>query len=128
MKKYLITVNGNKYEVEVEELTARSNEGIKQVQEAAKPEPNEDKTTQITPPQAVVVTKGSEMISSPMPGIILKIAVTAGQEIKKGQLLCILEAMKMENEIVSPRDAKIAGVIVAKGASVNAGDPLISFE
>ena len=142
MKKYLITVNGNQYEVEVEEMPAKSEVGLKRVNEqpeirmpapktethSAAPAVKEVKSAPTPPQTPVKAKKGSETVTSPMPGTILKIAVTEGQEVKKGQLLCILEAMKMENEIVSSRDAKIAAIMTIKGASVNAGDPLVSFE
>jgi biotin carboxyl carrier protein len=62
-----------------------------------------------------------------MPGTILNVLVTVGQAVKKGETLCILEAMKMENEIVAPRDGTVAGISTSKGASVNAGDPLIGL-
>lgn len=62
-----------------------------------------------------------------MPGTILNIAVQVGQPVKKGDVLCILEAMKMENEIVAPRDGVVATISTSKGASVNAGDPLIGL-
>lgn len=157
MKKYLITVNGNQYEVEVEEMLAGSGIAVKQasgqpeamipgqvktvqpapapMSPAPAPAPAPAAPTQAAPAQApaaasapVKTKKGSEIVTSPMPGTILKISVSPGQDVKKGQVLCILEAMKMENEIVAARDARIAEVIVTKGASVNAGDPLISFE
>ena len=63
-----------------------------------------------------------------MPGTILDVRVSAGQSVKKGQVLCILEAMKMENEIISPRDGAVAQVVANKGASVNAGDPLMVLQ
>lgn len=62
-----------------------------------------------------------------MPGTILDVKVKAGDAVKAGQVLCVLEAMKMENEIPAPRDGKVAGVAVAKGASVNAGDILVTL-
>ena len=71
---------------------------------------------------------GGEKINSPMPGTILDVRVSAGQSVKKGQVLCILEAMKMENEIISPRDGAVAQVVANKGASVNAGDPLMVLQ
>ncbi|MBM9531175.1 acetyl-CoA carboxylase biotin carboxyl carrier protein subunit [Desulfoprunum benzoelyticum] len=64
---------------------------------------------------------------APMPGTILEVKVQAGDQIAKGQLLMILEAMKMENEILAPHDGTIAEVRAVKGASVNAGDPLVVF-
>jgi len=62
-----------------------------------------------------------------MPGTILSVVVKAGQSVRKGEVLLILEAMKMENEIVAHHDGVIAGVYVQKGSVVNAGDPLVSF-
>ena len=60
-----------------------------------------------------------------MPGTILDVKVAQGQAVKKGDILCILEAMKMENEILAPQDGTVAQVTVSKGASVNSGDPLV---
>ena len=62
-----------------------------------------------------------------MPGTIIEVTVQLGESVTRGQVLCILEAMKMENEIVAPHDGTIAAVSVTKGASVNAGDPMISL-
>ena len=63
-----------------------------------------------------------------MPGTIMSIAVNAGDSVKKGQVLLILEAMKMENEIMAPRDGVVASVMTSKGASVNSGDALIALK
>ena len=68
---------------------------------------------------------GGETISAPMPGNILRIEVTAGQSVKAGQVLLILEAMKMENEIVAPRDGTVAQIVTSKGATVETGAPLV---
>ena len=67
-------------------------------------------------------------VTAPMPGTILNIGVTVGDIVKKGQVLVILEAMKMENEIVAPSDGTVASINVASGTSVNAGDLLVSLE
>jgi biotin carboxyl carrier protein len=71
------------------------------------------------------VAGGAEIIAAPMPGTILEVKVQAGDQIARGQLLMILEAMKMENEILAPHDGTVAEVRAVKGASVNAGDPLV---
>jgi glutaconyl-CoA/methylmalonyl-CoA decarboxylase subunit gamma len=125
MKKYLIKVNGNQYEVEVEEVrddTVAAPEIRAQAptQEAAPaPKPAAKKET--------AVPAGATVITSPMPGTILKVNVNSGETVKKGQVLLILEAMKMENEIVAAADGTVASINVSKGTSVNAGDVLISL-
>ena len=63
-----------------------------------------------------------------MPGVILNVKVTQGQAVKSGEILCILEAMKMENEIVAPKDGTVAQIVVAKGANVDTGAPLIVLQ
>ena len=71
------------------------------------------------------MTAAGETISSPMPGNVLRIEVTQGAAVKKGQILLILEAMKMENEIVAPRDGTVAQIVTSKGSVVETGTPLI---
>ena len=68
------------------------------------------------------------MINAPMPGTIVSVAVSAGQSVKSGDVLLVLEAMKMENEIMAPRDGVVAGVHVAKGESVDSGKALVSLQ
>ena len=70
---------------------------------------------------------GAETINSPMPGTILAVNVQPGAAVKRGQVLLILEAMKMENEIMCPRDGVVASVMVTKGSAVNSGDPLVAL-
>ena len=67
-------------------------------------------------------------MTAPMPGTILKVNVTQGQAVKAGTVLCILEAMKMENEIFAPCDGKIVAVNASKGATVNTGDAIVSIQ
>jgi glutaconyl-CoA/methylmalonyl-CoA decarboxylase subunit gamma len=114
MKKYLVKVNGNQYEVEVEEVGGAAPATAPAAAPAA--------------PRAAAAPAGAAVVKAPMPGTILKVNVGVGDTVKKGQVLIILEAMKMENEIVAPGDGKVASVNVSKGSSVNAGDVLVSME
>ena len=108
MRKYRVTVNGTVYEVELEEITGAV--------PAAAPAPTAEK------PAAPAAPAGEgERITSPMPGTILAVNVTPGQSVKKGDVLMILEAMKMENEIMCPRDGVVSSVQAAKGAAVESG-------
>ncbi len=132
MKKYRITVNGNTYEVEVEEL---QNEAERPAY-TPDPQPAAPQAAPAAPrpaassPQPKPATRPAAApgaVTSPMPGTILDVKVKEGDEVKKGQVLMILEAMKMENEIITPSDGKIKMVYVQKGASVNTGDPLVEL-
>jgi len=134
MRKFLINVNGNQYEVEVEEITSSETSTKPQVEysqpapKAERPAPQPKQETKAEAPKKVAAKAGQEVIKAPMPGTILSINVKEGDNVKKGQILLILEAMKMENEIVSPRDGKIAKIVVSKGSSVNTGDDMVIIE
>lgn len=112
MRKYRVNVNGTVYEVEVEEIT-----GSNAVRPEAAPAP-----------AAAPAPKAGEQITAPMPGNILDVRVSAGDMVKKGDILMILEAMKMENEIMCPRDGRVASVAVTKGSSVDTGALLCVIE
>ena len=118
MKKYNVTVNGTAYEVTVEAVNAAD---IKAPAVPAPPAPAAAPAPAAVPAAAPA---GGEKISSPMPGTILSVNVSNGSAVKKGDVLMILEAMKMENEIMAPCDGTVASVSVTKGASVNTGDLL----
>ncbi len=137
MRKFVVNVNGNSYEVEVEEVGGTPvsvPSAVRPVQTVASapvaPAPVPAAPTVATAPAAPVSNgaEGAVKISAPMPGTILDIKVKAGDVVKKGTLVIILEAMKMENEIQSGRDAIVIGVNVQAGQSVNAGDVLLSIE
>lgn len=108
MKKYRVNVNCTVYEVELEEITGAA--------PAAAPAP-----AAVAAAPVAAAPAGGEQITSPMPGNILSVNVAAGDTVKKGQVLMILEAMKMENEIMCPCDGKVVSVSVAKGAAVESG-------
>ena len=97
MKKYRVTVNGTVYEVELEEITGA------------------------VPAAPAAPAGDGEKITSPMPGTILSVNVAPGQSVRKGDVLMVLEAMKMENEIMCPRDGVVGSVQAAKGAAVESG-------
>ena len=126
--KYKVTLNGRTYEVEVEAGKAMlldEYEAIAPAPVAAAPVAAPAAAPAAAAPAAPVVTGAGEAINAPMPGTILKVNVTQGQAVKAGTVLCVLEAMKMENEIMAPKDGTVAQVVVAKGASVNTGDALV---
>lgn len=130
MKNYTITVNGNVYDVTVEEK-ASSGQAAASAPRAAAPAPAASVPAPAAsapapaaapaPKAASSGTEGSVKIEAPMPGKILDVKVSPGQAVKKGQVLVILEAMKMENEIVTPYDGVVAGIHVASGDSVVSG-------
>ena len=125
---YKVTLNGKIYEVEVEKGEAV----IQAEYEAALPQsaPAVAETSALTQtvaaaaPAAAPQSAGANSVTAPMPGTINAVKVTSGQQVKKGDVLFILEAMKMENEIYADKDGKIGQVFVQKGASVNTGAPL----
>ena len=136
MKYYTITVNGNTYEVSVEE-----NNGVTSAAPAPAPKaipapapvaPVQKAAPAPAPvaapaPKAAAGTEGNIKVSSPMPGKILALKATVGQAIKRGEVILILEAMKMENEIVATDDGTLASINVAAGQTVEAGDLLATI-
>ncbi|KZL90915.1 biotin/lipoyl-containing protein [Clostridium magnum] len=129
MKKYMIKLNGKVYEVEMEEVTGEASAAIS-ANQAAAPAAREAAPTAVekeTPVAPTAPVAGAETVEAPMPGTIVSIAVKVGDQVKKGQVLLVLEAMKMENEIVASRDAKVVSVNVSKGDMVNPGDALVQI-
>lgn len=122
MKVFNITVDGKTYEVEVEEKGVASTPVSRPVAAAAAPAPKAAPKAEPKPQAAVAA--GQEVLAAPMPGTILKIAKKAGDTVAEGDIVLILEAMKMENEILAPRAGKISSIAVNEGASVNTGDTL----
>jgi len=124
MKKYNITVNGKTYEVEVDEIGGAP--GVAAVQAAA-PAPAQS-AAPAPAPAAAAPSSGAASVESPMPGTIIDVRKKAGDEVAAEECVLILEAMKMENEIVAPQAGVIDAIGVAKGAAVNAGDFLFSIK
>lgn len=137
MKRFRITVNGKEYEVGVEEI--RDGQGTVSAVSAAAPAPAPQPVAKAPVTQAPAAAKpaapaaapkaaakgGNGLVTAPMPGVISEILVKEGQSVKRGEVLLMLEAMKMQNEIMAPYDAEVAEIATAKGASVNTGDPLM---
>lgn len=117
MKNYTITVNGTPYNVTVEEGGASA---PAPAAAPAAPAPQ-------AAPKAAPAAAGSVKVDAPMPGNILDVKVSNGASVKAGQVLVILEAMKMENEIVAPQDGTVASINVNKGDTVEAGQTIITL-
>ena len=129
MKRYTITVNGTAYDVTVDEANGAA-PAAAPVQAAA-PAPAATPAPAAAPaPAAKPAATGSEgavKVDAPMPGTILDVKVSVGASVSSGEVICILEAMKMENEIVAPQDGTVASVNVSKGDSVEAGQVIITL-
>ena len=128
MRQFNITVNGVQYSVAVEEVGAASAPvaaPVAAVPVAAPAAPVAAPASAPAPAAAPAPVAGGEKINAPMPGNILEVKVATGASVKKGDVLVILEAMKMENEIMAPCDGTVKQVLVNKGATVNSGDPLV---
>lgn len=134
MKKFNITVNGKTYEVDVEEVGGIPS--APQMARPAAPAPQAQAAAPAPAPKAapapkkadVAVSAGASKVESPMPGTILDIKVKVGDSVSEGDVLMILEAMKMENEIMAPTSGKVASINANKGASVDGGDVLVVIE
>ncbi len=134
MRKFVINVNGKSYDVEVEEIrngvavatpvvSAPIAAPAPQTAPAAAPAP------QAAPAAApkTTGTAGSVKVESPMPGTVLKMNVKVGDSVEAGQAVAVLEAMKMENDIVAPSAGTVASVNVSVGDNVNTGDILVTI-
>ncbi|MCE1206204.1 MAG: biotin/lipoyl-binding protein [Spirochaetia bacterium] len=133
MKQYRITVNGQSYDVMVEEVSAGTTAptAAQAPRPAAAPAPAPAATPASAEASAaaaaVAPSAGALSVKAPMPGTVMAFKVTKGQAVKRGDVLLILEAMKMENEIVAPQDGTVVALRVPVSASVNTGDPLVDL-
>ena len=127
--KYKVTLNGRTYEVEVEHGKAMlldEYEAIAPAPVAAAPAAAPvAAAAPAAAPAAPAVTGAGDAVTAPMPGNILKVNVNVGDAVKEGQVLVVLEAMKMENEIMAPKDGTVTQVLVSKGSTVDTAAPLV---
>ncbi|MDO5022047.1 MAG: biotin/lipoyl-containing protein [Eubacteriales bacterium] len=130
MRTFNIKVNGVSYQVEVEETAGAAAAPVAAAPSpvAAAPVAAPAAPAAPAPVSAPVVNAEGEKVVAPMPGTILSIKASVGQQVKKNDVLLILEAMKMENEIVAPVDGTVAQIAVKSGDSVNSGDPLVVIQ
>ena len=128
MKMFRVVVNGSEYQVGIEELAEENTSPPVQAKAAPRAQPQAPakipaKAQPATPQGDITSAAGT--ITAPMPGTILQVAVGIGDQVTKGQTLLVLEAMKMENEIMAPADGVVKELNITKGVSVNAGDILV---
>ena len=128
---YKVTLNGKIYEVEVEKgeavIQAEYEAALPQSATAVAAPVAQTVAPTAAPAAAPAASAGANAVVAPMPGNINAVKVTSGQQVKKGDVLVVLEAMKMENEIYAERDGKIGQVFVQKGATVETGTPLVEL-
>lgn len=119
MKQFLVKVNGNTYDVTVEETGCIPASAAPAAQAPAAPAP--------APAAPAANVSGGASVVAPMPGTILKVLVNVGDQVSENQPLIVLEAMKMENDIVAPEDGTVASVNVAVGSAVEAGETMATL-
>ncbi len=130
MKMFRVVVNGSEYKVGIEELAEENSSQPVQAKAVSPTRPSPTPAPPKAQPKAQAAPKSDQTsaggtIAAPMPGTVLQVAVGIGDKVIKGQTLLVLEAMKMENEIMAPADGVVQELNVTKGVSVNAGDILV---
>ena len=131
IRKYVVTIDSNKFEVEVEEngVVKSTKEVVAVAPVAAAPAPVAAAPSAAPAPAAPAAPAAApadgNKVTSPLPGTLLKVVAKQGTAVAEGDLLCVIEAMKMENEIRSPYSGTVASVVVSEGAMLNAGDLIL---
>jgi len=133
MKTFKIHINGETYEVGVEEIGGGYQQTYQETTPkpepiTTEPAPQKEEPKEQTPSKPPVPEGAGEKVTAPLPGTILDIKVTNGQQVTEGEVLIILEAMKMENEITAPVSGVIGEILVSKGKTVNSGDILLTIK
>lgn len=126
--KYKVTLKGRTYEVEVEKGEAMVTAEYEAFAPAAAPVPaaaSQPAPAAVPAASAAVNVSDGDAVTSPLPGTVLDIKVAQGASVKSGQILLFIEALKMENEILAPRDGVVKQIVVTKGSQVNTGDALV---
>ncbi|GBD63945.1 na(+)-transporting decarboxylase biotin carrier protein [Tetragenococcus halophilus subsp. halophilus] len=125
MNNYEVEIDGKLYRVTIEEISENERSEPKEaVQTQSQPQQSQEQTQASPAPTA---TSGGESVTAPMPGNIYKVQAKAGQAVKEGETVIVLEAMKMENEIVAPADGTISAINVTEGQAVEADDVLFEL-
>jgi glutaconyl-CoA/methylmalonyl-CoA decarboxylase subunit gamma len=128
--KYKVTLNGKTYEVEVEHgeaIIAAEYASLSPAPQVIPQQVTVQNTNQPAPQTAAKVSpKAGETVEAPIPGTVLKIFIQAGKQVKKGDVVLVIEAMKMENEILAPESGTLVAVYVSQGASIQSGDKLFT--
>lgn len=128
IKAYRVNVNGKVYEVEVEEITAGGQQTVAAAPAPTKPAPVAPAPAPApTPAPAPKAAATGEIVEAPMPGTIVDIKVKVGDTVKEGDLVAVIEAMKMETDLFSTKSGVVTAVNAGKGASVNTGDAIITL-
>lgn len=131
MEKFRITLNGVTHEVEVEKVGSASGAAAPVAKKESHPAPAAAPVAaapKVAAPPKANVPAGAKTVNAPMPGKILSVSATVGQTVKRGEVLLILEAMKMANEIMAPADGKVTAINATAGQTVSTGDALIVME
>lgn len=128
MRKFRISIEGKTYEVEVEEIKQAGTTPVVPKVEAPKEEtPKSQAATETKNTKASPAPSGGEVVKAPLPGTVLQVKVSPGQQVAAGDVLMILEAMKMENEVLAPVGGTVNEIFVSQGQSVGTGDVLVSI-